>query len=91
MTRGQNQYSKLAFQLRRAIAQLEDVQEEIRGMEAMWGGPPSRVNLVQYEHNPPMWNTVVRARNRYGYLLEERERLRWLVAALQRRLEEVAG
>jgi len=87
----QNQYSALAAKLRWAITQLEEVESEIRGMETVWGGPPTRINLIQYEHNPVMWNTVVRARNRYGYLLEERERLRGLVATLQRKLAEVAG
>jgi hypothetical protein len=38
-----------------------------------------------------MWNTVVRARNRYGHLMEEREMLREVAYAIQRKLEEVAG
>jgi len=87
----QQQYSALAARLRWAIAQLEEVEEEIRGMETLWGGPPHRVSLIQYEHNPIAWGDVVRARSRYGYLLEERERLRKLMATLQRKLEEVAG
>jgi len=87
----QNQHTTLPLQLRRAIAQLEEVEEEIRGVEAMWGGPPNRVNLARYEHDPVMWNTVVLARHRYAYLMEEWDRLMGLVATLRRKLEEVAG
>jgi hypothetical protein len=87
----QEQYSKLAFRLRRAIAQLEEAQEELAGMESLWGGPPSRVNITRYEHDPVAWGDLVRARSRYAHLLEERVRLRGLVATLQRKLKEVAG
>jgi len=87
----QHQYSKLAFQLRRAVGQLEEVENEIQGMETVWGGPPTRVNLIQYEHDWVRFYEVARARSRYADLLEERERLRRLVATLQRKLEEVAG
>ncbi len=84
--------------LRRLIKRLEDatwrlagVEQEIREIEETWGGPPSRVNIIRYEHDPPMWNTVVAARNRYGYLLEEREVLREMIHAIRRKLAEVAG
>jgi hypothetical protein len=86
---GQNQYSTLALQLRRAIAQLEEVEEELAGMEAMWGGPPTMVNIARYEHDWVRFYEVARARSRYAYLMEERERLRKLVATLQRKLEVV--
>jgi hypothetical protein len=88
---GQNQYSTLAFRLRRAIAQLEEVEEEIRGMEAGWGGSPLRVNPAQYEHDWVQFGNAARARGRYAHLLEEREWLKGLVAKLQRKLREVAG
>jgi hypothetical protein len=81
----------LVSRLRWASIQLEDVEAEIRGIESLWGGPPNRVNIIQYEHDPVAWGDLVRARSRYAHLLEERERLKGLVAALQRKLEEVAG
>jgi exonuclease III len=87
---GKDKYSTLAAKLRQATAMLEEVENEIRGMEAMWGGPPSMINLAQYEHDPVTWRNLVRARSRYAYLMEERAWMRELVAAIRRKLEEVA-
>jgi len=91
MLSGKDKYSILQKKLRRVLHELEEVEQEIREMEATWGGPPNRVNLARYEYDPVMWNTVVWARHRYAYLIEEREMLREMAYALQRKLEEVAG
>jgi hypothetical protein len=91
---GQKQYStkaKLGAKFQKALWRLEEVEREIREMEDGWGGSPLRVNPAQYEHDWVQFGNVGRARFRYAHLLEERDRLRELVATLRRKLEEVAG
>jgi hypothetical protein len=88
MKSGERKYTTLTAKLQRVQARLEEVERELRAIEENWGGSPFRVNIIRYEHDPPMWNIVVQARNRYGYLLEERETLREMARALQRRLKE---
>ncbi len=89
MKNGEKKYTTLTAKLQRVLARLEEVEREIQGMESMWGGPLQKINLVQYEHDPVMWNTVVAARNRYGYLQQEREVLREMIHAIRRKLAEV--
>ena len=71
---GQKQYS--TARLRWAIAQLEEVEEEIRGMESLWGGSPLLVNPAQYEHDWVQFANAARARSHYAHLLERRRELR---------------
>jgi hypothetical protein len=90
MLNGRDKYNTLQKKLQRVLHELGEVEAEIRDMESVWGGPPNRVNLARYMHDPVMWNTVVIARNRYAHLMEERETLREIAYALQQRLQEVA-
>jgi len=92
---GQNQYStkaaKLEAKLQKVLWRLEEVERELRAMEEGWGGSPFLVNPAQYQHDPMMLVYTAQARGRYAYLQHEREALREMAYALQRRLKEVTG
>jgi len=90
---GRNQYSakaaKLEAKLRKVLWRLEEVERELRAMEEGWGGSPFLVNPAQYQHDPMKLVYTAQARGRYAYLQQEREALREMAYALQRRLKEV--
>jgi len=88
---GKNKYGTRQKRLQEVLWRLEEVEKELRAMEEGWGGSPMLVNPVQYLHDPNMFAYVAMARGRYAYLQQEREALREMAYALQRRLEEVAG
>jgi hypothetical protein len=68
---------------------LEEVERELRAMEEGWGRSPLLVNPAQYQHDPMKLVYTTQARGRYAYLQQEREALREMAYALQRRLQEV--
>jgi len=91
---GQNQYTKrqrLVARLEDATRRLAEVEREIREMEVGWGGSPLRVNPAQYEHDWVQFANVARARSRYMWLQQEREALREMIHAIQRKLAEVGA
>ncbi len=89
MKNGERKYTTLTAKLQRVLARLEEVERELQGMESMWGGPPSRVNLARYEHDWVMFYQAARARSHYADLLEERKTLREMANAIRRKLKEV--
>jgi len=87
-TQDSTKAAKLEAKLRQVLRRLEEVERELRAMEEGWGGSPLLVKPAQY-HDPMTLVYTAQARGRYAYLQQEREALREMAHALQRRLEEV--
>ena len=88
-TQDSTKAAKLETTLQKVLWRLEEVERELRAMEEGWGGSPLLVNPAQYQHNPMMLVYTAQAREHYAYLQQEREVLREMAYALQRRLKEV--
>jgi hypothetical protein len=88
-TQDSTKAAKLKAKLQKVLRRLEEVEREIREMERGWLGSPLVVNPAQYMHDWVLFTNVARARSHYLWLLEEREALREMAHALQRRLMEV--
>jgi hypothetical protein len=88
-TQDSTKAARLEAKLQKVLWRLEEVERELRAMEEGWGGSPTLVNPAQYEHDWVQFANVARARSHYLWLLEEREALREMAHALQRRLKEV--
>jgi hypothetical protein len=89
-TKDSTKAAKLEAKLQKVLWRLEEVERELRAMEEGWGGSPLLVSPAQYQHDPTMLVYTAQARGRYAYLQQEREALREMAHALQRRLKEVA-
>jgi hypothetical protein len=88
-TQDSTKAARLEAKLRDVLWRLEEVERELRAMEEGWGGSPLLVNPAQYQHDPMTLVYTAQARGRYAYLQQEREVLREMAHALQRRLMEV--
>jgi hypothetical protein len=82
---------RLKARLKDATQRLEAVEQEIREMEAGWGGSPLGVNPAQYEHDWVQFGNASRARSRYLWLLFERDALKEMIRTLKRKLAEVGA
>jgi hypothetical protein len=88
-TQSSTKAAKLEAKLQKVLWRLKEVEGELREMEEGWSGSPLLVNPAQYQHDPMKLVYTAQARGRYAYLQQEREALREMAYALQRRLQEV--
>jgi hypothetical protein len=88
-TQDSTKAAKLEAKLQEVLWRLKEVEWELRAIEEGWGGSPLLVNPAQYQHDPMKLVYTAQARGRYAYLQQERETLREMAYALQRRLKEV--